>query len=46
MKLSQSRNGSFVFVGVEESGMNGGDPPVLPMKMISRWSVQHYFTHL
>ena len=29
MKFSQSRYGSLVFVGVFESGMKGGEPPVL-----------------
>lgn len=29
MKFSQSRYGSFVFVGVLESGTKGGEPPVL-----------------
>ena len=32
MKFSQSRYGSLVFVGVFESGMKGGEPPVLDEK--------------
>jgi hypothetical protein len=29
IKSSQSKYGSFVFVGVFESGVKGGEPPVL-----------------
>lgn len=29
MKFTQFRYGSLVFVGVWESGVKGGDPPVL-----------------